>query len=189
MNRILTMVVAAIMTTMNLSAQSKGDMSFCLRAGGILSTLTNNDDAKQKLGWGTKFELDYHLSEKMAIALVGGHDYIGYKSKSTNEKLKLDYLCLGPIAKYYVMPWFSLHAGPEIGFLISAKMGDTKVKDDYKPTEFSLPFGFSIEPSIAKDKIVIDLTYRPGLSKANKVGDAMHNRALMLSIGYRYNMF
>ena len=53
------------------------------------------------------------------------------------------------MAKYYVAEGFSLEAGPQIGFLMSAKMkaesgGDSEeidVKDDLKSIDFGINFG------------------------------------------------
>jgi len=186
MKRILMMVVAAIMVTMNMNAQTKGDFDIRFLLGGNLSTLTNNSNAKQKVDWGTRVEADYLLSDKVAIAFEMNREYLGYKDKLAEMNVSLEYLGFNPKAKYFVKPWLSVYGGPQIAFLTRAKMEDYSIKDDFKGTEISLPIGVSFEPKIgnARKTLFIDLCYHLGLSKVNKVGDSMRNSAFLFSIGY-----
>ena len=193
MKKTIIIAVAALMAAMNLKAQTQGDINFRFRAGGNLSTLSGNDDAKEKIGWSLGVGVDYCLTDLFALSLDVNRDQLGCKSKALDKKLNLEYLSIGPLAKYCATPWLALQAGPEIGFLRKAKMSGINQKEAYEKTEFSLPIGLSFEPKVSKKDValVIDLRYRLGLSKANDedvlIGD-MKNSAFILTIGYKLGL-
>ena len=189
----MLMAVVAMMTTMSMNAQNAHDLNARLRVGGDLCTLTGNKDFKQKLGWSIGADFDYGITDQWAVSLDLSHDYIGAKSKSLDKKLNLEYISFGPMAKYYATPWLALQAGPEIGFLVKAKMDGTNYKDACKKTEFSLPIGVSFEPNLGSrdHSLIVDLRYRLGLSKVNKKDasfDDMRNSALILAVGYKFSL-
>lgn len=193
MKRLLLMAVVAMMATMSMNAQNAHDLNVRFRLGGDLCTLTGNDDYKQKLGWSIGGGFDFCITDQWAVSLDLSHDYIGAKSKSLDKKLNLEYLSFGPMAKFYATPWLALQAGPEIGFLMKAKMDDTSYKDACKKTEFSLPLGVSFEPKIGSNdgSLIIDLRYRLGLSNVNKkdvIDDNMRNSAFIFTVGYKFNL-
>lgn len=193
MKKIILMVLVAMMTMANLNAQTAGDMVFRFRGGGNLSTLTGSDDTKLKVGWTLGLGLDYSVTDQIAIGLDVSHDNIGAKIKSLDKTLNLEYVSVGPMAKYYVMPWLALQCGTEVGFLSKAKLDGEKCKDDYKNVEVSLPVGLSFEPRLGNSflGLVIDLRYRFGLSTVNNNDvqlDNMKNSALILTIGYKLGL-
>ena len=69
--------------------------------------------------------------------------------KYDGGKLLLDYLNVPVLVKYYVESKFSLEAGPQIGFLLSAKdkfdgksvSREVDTKDEYEKIDFGLNFG------------------------------------------------
>jgi hypothetical protein len=193
MKKSLWIIIAFIMATVNMNAQTAKDLNFQFRVGANLSTLTGNDDAKMKLGYSIGAGMDYCLTDQFALRFDLSHDYIGAKSKLLDENLNLEYLSFGPMAKYYATPWLAFQAGPELGFLLKAKVDDTSYKSHYKDTEFSLPIGVSFEPKVGKNGIslIFDLRYRLGLTKANKDGEFgkdFRNSAIILTVGYKYSM-
>ena len=192
MKKLLTMVVVALMTTMNVSAQTAGEVNYRFQIGPNMSTLTNSDDAKYKIGYSVGAGFDFCLTDKFAIGLDITRDNIGAKSKYYDENVNLEYIGFGPLARYYATPWLCLYAGPEINFLTSAKIDDASCKSICKKNEFSVPVGISFEPVISKNRniaLTVDLRYRIGLSKVNKesfIGaNDVKNSAFILTIGYK----
>ena len=187
------LVAAALMAVVSVNAQTKGDVNYRFQGGITYSTLTNNDDAEYKIGWSLGTGFDFFFTDKFALGLDVTHDVIGANSKSLDENLNLEYIGFGPLAKYYATPWVALYAGPEINFLMGAKMDDVSFKSYCNKTEFSVPVGISFEPVVNKNKniaLIIDLRYRFGLSKVYKDSyageDGIKNCGFLLSLGCRY---
>ena len=197
MKKFLMMIAVAMMMATSMNAQTAGECNFITRAGGNLTTLTNNKDAKLRVGWDIGAAFNLCITDQFAVALDISHDYLGAKSKIADKNLQLEYLSFGPMAKYYATPWLAVQAGPELGFLLTAKLGGDKVvsgekiKDGFKKTELSLPIGVSFEPKVGNKggSLVFDLRYHLGLTKVNKDGDSMRNSAFIFTAGYKFNLF
>ncbi|MGJ8593287.1 MAG: porin family protein [Aquaticitalea sp.] len=132
--------------------------------------------------------------EKIAIQpeilyMVQGFDFT---SRDTNlRSFKLSYVHVPFMLKYYVMDKFSIEAGPQIGFLSSAKIesdvpndsvaGD--VKDLMRSNELSLNIGVTL---YAFDDLHVNARYSHGVTNAiNQLSDEnFKNRVLQFSIGY-----
>lgn len=193
MKKFLVMVVAAIMASMSVSAQTAGNLYYRAQIGPNLSKLTGSDDFKYKVGYTADVGIDYCLTNQFAIGFDINNNYIGTKSKALNdEDISLHYFGFGPLAKLYATPWMALYAGPEINFLTSAKIADTSNMSKFKKTELAVPLGISFEPVISKRSniaITIDLRYRLGLSKVNKSDPFwdkdVKNSTFILTIGYK----
>ncbi len=184
MKRILLLAVAAMMATMSVNAQ-KGDWAVRARLLGIMSTLTNNDDAEMKMGFGVNVGMDYFLSDKVSIGLDLNTERLGYKSKALDKKTHLDYVGFGPTVRYHVVPWFVLEGGPQLSFLTKSIIGDDSDKENFKNTELTLPLGFAFEPQLNDRglRLSVGMRYRLGLTRMNKKGDSMHNSAAMVVLG------
>jgi len=64
----------------------------------------------------------------------------GYDGDSNNN-VKLNYLNIPVLAKYYITDAFSVEAGPQIGLLLSAKSRGEDIGDLYKSSDFGLNLG------------------------------------------------
>lgn len=78
---------------------------------------------------------------------------------------KLGYLTLPVLLRYNISDIFSLHAGPQFGFLMSAEEefdGDTEdIKDDFKGSDIAASFGVEVDLPI---KLGIGARYVLGLT-------------------------
>ena len=197
MKKYVVMVVAAIMATMSMNAQEKGQLNYVVRLGGSMSTFANNDDAKMEPNFNDAIGLNYMLTDQFALGFEVQANYMGAKSKTLDKRVTLLYTNIPLLAKYYVTPWLALQAGPQVGFLRTAKFDGEKsykgrkVKDDLKKVDFAIPLGLSFEPKITSrgDALLIDLRYHLGLTPVNKKindGDkSSYNRAIILTVGIR----
>ena len=93
------------------------------------------------------------------------------------------------MAKYYVAEGFSLEAGPQIGFLMSAKLKgdgeDLDIKDESNSTDFGFNFGAGYDVT---ENINLGLRYSLGLSNINKedgAGDAK-NSNIAFAVAYKF---
>ena len=199
MKKYIVLVVAAIMTTMSMNAQEKGEFNYKVRMGAAMSTLTNNDDAKMEPNFNFAVGVDYMLTNKFALGLEVQTNYLGAKSKEADKRLTLWYTSVPLLAKYYVTPWLAVQAGPQVSFLRRVTLdGDktvngVKLKDNMKKVELSVPLGLSFEPKIGNngDALLVDLRYQLGVTPVNKKIDSddksRYNSAIILTVGYRTN--
>lgn len=190
MKKMIMMIAVAVLTAVSANAQDAGNFRLKYRVGGNLSTVTNNEDAKYKLGVSVALGAEYFLTNKLGLSLELDRNVMGYKSKFLDKNAIIDYFHFPLQAKYYVTPWLALQAGPQIGFLARAKVDGTSVKDQCKKVEFSIPIGASFDLLKFKDNcLYVDLRYHLGLSKVNTEGsENICNRGFFLSVGYFYSL-
>jgi len=99
----------------------------------------------------------------------------------------LDYINVPFLLQYMFDNGFRLQAGPQVGFLVSAKSKNNNdiinIKDNYKPIDFGVSIGASyVVPSTG---FGIDARYNLGLSNINKESSVNStNRGLQLGIFY-----
>ena len=118
---------------------------------------------------------------------------------------KLNYLLIPVMAKFYLSDAFSLEAGPQIGFLMSAKnegsyelrysdtgevidsdSGSVDTKDSYKSTDFALNFGVGYK---LESGLNFGLRYSLGLTNLDdpEVDNySTSSRNFQLSVGYNF---
>ncbi|WPR70047.1 porin family protein [Flavobacterium sp. NG2] len=163
-----------------------------------------------------KFEADgFSVSPNSIIGVqVGGFAEINVAGKfaiqpevlfsTEGSKLKFDgdeiqfnlsYINIPVMAKFYAAEKFSIHAGPQLGFLVSAKgkykeagMGEVKedIKDAYKSVNFGLNFGAGYEFT---DNLLVDIRYNVGLSdvaETNDEGVKTTGSVFSIALGYKF---
>jgi len=119
-----------------------------------------------------------------------------YEDEVLKETIKLDYLNLPIMAKFYVADGFSLEAGPQVGFLLSAKgkveAGGESIEADIKELFKGIDFGFNFGVGYKLPSgINFGARYNLGLSNIIEpdsefnVGDVKNqNGVIQLSLGY-----
>jgi opacity protein-like surface antigen len=106
---------------------------------------------------------------------------------------KYDYLNVSIMAKFYVANDFSLLAGPQMGFLVSAKQKgeaaglalEKDVKDQYNKVDFGVNFGVGYDFT---KNIFAEARYNLGFTDIEKETDAgdVKNRVIQISVGYKF---
>lgn len=165
MKKLLLFAAFAAFTFTAANAQSefrigfKGGANFASVGGDF----TDNYDGRISFHLGGLVEIP--ISDKFAVQPELLYSSQGAKSEYDDsfgdsivigkEKLKLDYINIPIMAKYYIIDGLSVEAGPQFGVLISAKneyeisdfrgdeSGDDDVKDLYKTLDISFGFGGS----------------------------------------------
>ncbi len=190
-------MVVMVFTFGFVNAQEKADMAFGVKGGLNISTITNADvdgvNTKSLVGFHVGFFGEFMISNKFAI-----QPEVLYSAQGTELEfegisgdLKLDYITIPVMAKYYVADAFSLELGPQIGFLVSAKAksgGESEdVKDELKSTDVSLNFGagYDITPNF-----MIGVRYSLGLTRLQDEifpgEDESKNSVFQISVGYKF---
>jgi len=145
-----------------------------------------------------KAKTSFHLGGMVEIPLLDALSvqpellYSSQGAKSIfGEEFTLNYLTMPIMAKYYVWETLSVEAGPQIGFLMSAKselggQTDDDITDITKSIDFGLSIGLGYK---LKNQVNFGLRYYFG-SDINSTGDGstkLSNNVLQISAGYFFN--
>ena len=120
--------------------------------------------------------------------LYSGQGYSGSNDPGFSRS-KYDYINIPILAKIYVAERISVEAGPQIGFLVSAKErtdNDNITLEDRKIVDFGLNIGFAYD---LKNGVFFQTRYNLGLSNINSGADAnavkYTNSVIQLSVGVK----
>ncbi|MDQ2655812.1 MAG: PorT family protein, partial [Bacteroidota bacterium] len=115
--------------------------------------------------------------------------YNSVGAKIDDDALKANYLSIPIMIQYNPVPVFNIHAGPQIGFLLSAKADDEDIKDQYKGLDLGLGFGAGVNLPMG---LGITARYVMGLANImDDSGDAdfgdvtVKNTAFQVSLTYK----
>lgn len=182
--------VAAVFAFGFANAQDKAGpdstMSFGVKGGLNVASLSNSDDAKSLIGFHVGGFGEFMLTEQFAIQpevmfSTQGASYDG-------GDLKLNYINIPVMAKFYVTEAISVEAGPQIGFLMTAEDTDGEdVKDQANSTDFGVGFGVAYNLT---ENMFLGARYTIGLNDIQKDlapgEDGMQNGVLQASFGYKF---
>ncbi|MEO6174773.1 MAG: porin family protein [Flavobacterium circumlabens] len=200
MKKIIFTAAAVIAFAFSNAQETK----FGVKGGVNLSTLTGDvEDATSKAGFHVGGFAEFKISDKFSIQPEVLYSTQGAKEKGQVDfngavydvemDYKLAYINVPILAKYYVAEKFSLEAGPQIGFLVSAKgeatVGGNSAEDDIKDSFESIDFGVDFGAGYDfTENLSVGLRYNLGL--ANLAKDAedykIHNSVFSLSVGYKF---
>ncbi|QSE96409.1 porin family protein [Fulvivirga lutea] len=97
----------------------------------------------------------------------------------------INYLNLPLLVRYNINEMISLHAGPQLGFLLSAEDEDgNDFKDDVKGTDLTFAIGGQVDLPVG---LVAGARYGLGLSDINDndLGSETKNRVFQLYVGWK----
>lgn len=181
----IILTVVLVFTFGFVNAQGKEDMSFGVKGGLNLATITNADGSNTLIGFHVGFFGEFMLGDN--FALQPEVLYSAQGAEFDDGDLKLDYITIPVMLKYYVADSFSLEIGPQVGFLVSAEEVGVDIKDDVKSTDFGVNFGagYDVTPNL-----IIGVRYNLGLSRWQEAlfpGESeSENSVFQISLGYRF---
>ena len=156
--------------------------TFGLKAGVNVASISNDgyDDTKSKVGFNAGAFANVPLGESFSIQPEVLYSQMGAKteyklgSTTASSELKLDYITVPVMFQYRFVPQFYLEAGPEFGFLVSAK-SKSSLNDNSSVVElnkdnfngFNLGLGIGAGYDITKN-IGINARYIAGFSDVTK---------------------
>lgn len=180
MKHLLVATVVAFFGFSNLNAQ---EIQFGAKAGLNFANITGDNSADNDLVTAFHFGLvsEIPISEKFSF-----QPEIMYSGQGTsfgeNTTMELQYLSIPLMGKYYVAKGLSLEAGPQIGFLLSAKAEKVDFKDLYNSVDFSVNFGLGYK---LDNGLNFGARYNLGLSDINKDSTFKNkNGVFQVSVGY-----
>jgi hypothetical protein len=213
MNKIILTMTALLAVSFAKGQEKETSVNdvikFGVKAGVNLANLTGDFDPSIKVGFHVGGFMEYKVSKKFTIQPELLYSTQGAKYNSTEvgdnisvsgeTNIKLAYLNLPVMAKYYISNKFSLEAGPQIGFLLSAKnefdftgiylgepisvSGEEDIKYDLNSIDFGINFGAGYD---FNDKISLGLRYNLGLSDVSDFYYFDKNSVIQLSLGYKF---
>lgn len=202
----LLITLTAFATFSFINAQ-EDDIRFGAKGGLNISNFAGDDadDFKSKVGFHFGAIVEIPVSDVFAVqpelifSTQGSQftleDFDGFESFTFDTTFKLSYLNLPIMAKYYVAEGLSLQVGPQLGFLLDAKVKveveGTEVEDDakeaFKGVDFGLNFGLGYQLEAG---VFFDARYNLGLSNiADGEGSEdvdLKNSAFQISVGYKF---
>ena len=166
--------LAVVLIFTAISATLAQNVDYGIKVGGNYSTLSGYQNGEKNYLPGfhagliaeVRLSPTFSLQPELLYSLEGARAEftysIGEASFSIDQKIKLGYINLPVIMNYYVFPAFSLHAGPQVGYLVSAnseydltskfpgesqvnKSGEEDIKDTFKKASLGLNVGFGYE--------------------------------------------
>ena len=185
-------LLSIVMVALGFTASAQA--SFGAKAGVNLATINSVLDARTSFHIGGVAE--FAISEKFSFQPELLYSAQGAKVEEDGYKvtLKMDYLNIPLMAKYYVTEGLSFEVGPQVGFLLSAKVkeeydGDSEtvdIKDSMNSVDFGLNFGLGYK---LESGLNFGAKYNLGLSEINEKneGDKETNGVFQISIGFFFN--
>lgn len=113
--------------------------------------------------------------------------YSGQGAKNGDFAFKANYITVPVLLRWNFTPLFSIHAGPQVGVLMSAKeeyQGQSEdVKDDYKGTDIGVAAGLGIDLPMG---VNFGFRFVKGMTNIVDSDDyKQKNYALQFSVGYK----
>lgn len=184
------LVFAIVTLGFTVNAQ---EVTFGVKAGLNLASIAGDDtdglDSRTSFHVGGVAEIS--ISEKFSVQPELLYSAQGAKEsfEGIDIEVNLDYINLPIIAKYYVSEGFSLEAGPQVGFLMSAKAKAEGQSEDLKDFVKGIDFGLNFGVGYKLDSgLNFGARYNLGLSNINdgEGSDEFKNQnsVIQFSVGY-----
>ncbi|OWU88423.1 hypothetical protein APR43_23025 [Flavobacterium sp. NLM] len=210
-NKKMKKVILSAIAVMAFGMANAQDVKFGLKGGLNVSNFsgdTEGIDFKSRFGFNAGGFVEIKFSEKFALqpevlystqgAKVDNFnlDVDGIGTVNADVAFNLAYINVPVMFKYFAAEKFSLEAGPQIGFLVSAETktkvdgyGSSKVdiKDNFESIDFGLNLGAGYDFT---ENFSAGVRYNLGLANIAKTEEGddskVHNGVFSLSVGYKF---
>ena len=180
----LLLFLALSFTLFHLNAQNSKH-TIGIMGGGSFSTISNYEgDLLLGLTGGIYYE--WKLSDRLAFQSNILYVQKGEMEKNNISALKLHYINMPIMLKYYITAEFSISTGINSDFLVGVTANNID-KNDFKNTDWGIPIGLSY---LLSDKIELGVTYNLGLTKIennNMNSNDLKNNFGNITLAYLFN--
>lgn len=190
MRKYLAVLVVLVATSSSVFAQ---EVNIGIKGG--LNSYTiggdDTDDIDGKLGYNVGLLGHIHLSERFGLQPEIMYSTQGAKASDGNGdvKISLDYINVPVLFQYMYDNGFRIQAGPQVGFLTSAKAKADGVTVDLDESFNTIDFGLSLGASYVHPAsgFGVDARYNLGLSNINEDDSSKnYNRGFQIGVFYLF---
>ena len=202
MKKLLSVSLVVFSCFCAFAQPSAGTVSLQPKVGMNVSRITDDNAAKNRIGFTGGLELGYQVNRKFAMTGAIMYSMQGAKVKGSDATVKLDYINIPILANVYVVKGLALKAGIQPAFNVSKRLSAGGVSMDFDEAyklgsgrngkvnsfDLSVPMGLSYEIS----GMVFDARYNLGVTKImggfakNDVRPDSRNSVFQFTIGYKF---
>lgn len=188
-------LILSAIAIMAFAFSNAQETRFGVKGGLNLTNFSGDVDTNVKAGFHVGGFAEIKVIERLAIQpeLLFSTQGARYNMQGGNSSgsYKLNYINVPVLAKFYVTKQFTVEAGPQIGFLVSAKNQDRDIKDAYRSADYGFNFGAGYNFT---DNLSVGLRYTVGLAgvvdrdydDATDYYNSAKNSNLQLSLAYKF---
>jgi opacity protein-like surface antigen len=171
------------------STSSSSPVRFGVKAGLNVSSISNSD-LNSKAGFYGGVFANIPVAQDFSVQPEVLYSGLGGKAKSNSSaKINMDYIAVPVMLQYNLIPNLYVEAGPQFGFLISAKGKSNGVSVDIKDNLKTFDFGIGLGAGYYfTQNIGVNVRYTAGLSDVpkNNTGDASRNGVFQVGLAYKF---
>ncbi|MBB6369925.1 porin family protein [Chryseobacterium shigense] len=198
-------VTASSLAFAQQAKSSSNPVTFGVKGGMNVSSLSKDeglDDQKSKIGFNAGAFANIPIASSFSVQPEVLYSQYGEKSEyrlgNTNysASTKLDYITVPVMLQYNLIPELYLEAGPEFGFMVSAKnkfknesTGNSTTSDNYKDNLNTFNFGIGLGAGYYfTPNLGITARYVAGVTDIFKdnSGDAVRNNTFQVGLAYKF---
>ncbi|MDR6462100.1 porin family protein [Chryseobacterium sediminis] len=186
---------------------SSNPVAFGVKGGMNVSSLSKDsglDDQKSKIGFNAGVFANIPLASSFSVQPEVLYSQYGNKSDFTtlgtkySASTKLDYITVPVMFQYNLIPDLYVEAGPEFGFMVSAKNklknesnGNSTTSDNYKDNFNTFNFGIGLGAGYYfTPNLGLTARYVAGLTDIAKNrpsgADAVRNNVFQVGLAYKF---
>ncbi|SDG86813.1 porin family protein [Winogradskyella thalassocola] len=180
--------IVVVLATLGLMQKTNAqDVQFGAKAGLNISNFSGGDaDRNSLIGFHVGFISEIPLSEKFSLQPELLYSRQGSEAQDV-VKVKVDYLAIPIMAKYYLAKDFSLEVGPQFSFLVNDK---GEYIDSDLPDEDTDASSIDIGANVGlgynlNSNMFVQARYNFGISTVAENPD-IKNSVVQVSLGYKF---
>jgi hypothetical protein len=190
MKKLFLITAVAVFGFTSVKAQ---DATFGAKAGLNLASIAGDDtdDLDGRTAFHVGVIAEIAVSDQFSVQpeLVYSAQGATATEEGIDVDINIDYINLPIMAKFYVGEGFSLEAGPQVGFLMSAKGKGGGEEIDFKDETKGIDFGANLGVGYKLESgLNFGARYNLGLSNINDFEDSddfkNQNSVIQVSVGY-----
>ena len=204
MKKILFVATTLLLSVCANAQNAVGELSFQPKVGINAATMTNDDDAKTRIGLVAGAELEYQASPLLSFSAGALYSQQGADANDQGMKgtIKMDYVNIPILVNFHVADGLAFKLGIQPGFLINDKVkvsangvsAEVGLKDAYRAAGFeadisSLVFAIPLGISYEFNHVVLDARYNLSVTKAISAhGESTKHSVFQITLGYKFGL-